>query len=296
VATCDHRRESARRVAERFSAEAYDDYAEMLARPDIDVVSICLPQHLHHSATVRALNAGKHVLCEKPMAMSLQECDAMIDAAKQAVRQLGVVFNFRHSTTARTVLGLVHRGAIGRVCSLVASINLRETASFPPRVTWRTSRKTTTGGVLTHRVIHLLDFLLLILGEPSAIAATLVDDEDGLERTAALAFTFPHDAVATLLATTSAQQVGTRIELFGTGGTLVMTDRTVDLNGQSVPLEADILVPEEIRGCLAFGTGHVWAMREFVAAIQVSAPPPVSGLEGRRMQHLLERIYARAAN
>src|SRR5579871_4998598 len=89
VATCDHHRASAQRLGERFGADATDNYAELLSRDDVDIVCICLPQHLHYSATVDALQAGKHVLCEKPMAMTLQECDAMIEAATHADRQLG---------------------------------------------------------------------------------------------------------------------------------------------------------------------------------------------------------------
>jgi predicted dehydrogenase len=294
LATVDHKRAAAERLAERFGGSACDTYKELLARRDIDIVSICLPQHVHCAATLQALEAGKHVLCEKPMALSVAECDAMIEGAVRAQRQLGVVFNFRYAATARTVLDLVRDGAIGRVSSLVASVSMRATAAYPPRVAWRESRSTTTGGILTHRVIHLLDFLVLLLGEPHAVAATLVDDQSGLEEAAAVSFRFAHDVVATLSATISAQQLGTRIDIHGTGGSVVMTDRTVEFNGCSVPLLDDIAVPPELADCLIFGTGHVWAMRDFVEAVRSGTPAPVGGADGRRMQQLMEDLYRNA--
>lgn len=82
TAVCDIVEERAEEMAKLYGAKAYTDYRDVLANKEIDAISICLPNYLHASVTIAALNAGKHVLCEKPMATSKDEAEAMIAAGK----------------------------------------------------------------------------------------------------------------------------------------------------------------------------------------------------------------------
>jgi predicted dehydrogenase len=292
VAAVDSKMAAAEQLAGRFGGEASLSLDAVLDNPDVNAVSVCLPQALHHDIAVRALAQGKHVLCEKPMAMTTAECQAMIQAAGAAGRQLGMVFNYRYSQVARAARDLVAGGAIGDIRSVLVRMNLRESATYPPPAAWRESPLTTTGGILTHRVIHVLDFLVLLLGEPRETAAVLVDDGTRLEHTAAVTFGFSGGAVGGVVATTSAADPGTRIELNGSRGRLVLGDTTVDLDGDQVPLPTDIDVPRTLRSSLPFGTGHVWVMSDFIEAVVTNTPPPVSGADGLRLQRVLDGIYA----
>jgi predicted dehydrogenase len=291
VAAVDSKIAAAEQLVGRFGGEASVSLDAALNNPDVSAISVCLPQALHHDIAVRALACGKHVLCEKPMAMTTAECQAMIEAAGAASRQLGVVFNYRYSQVARAARDLVARGAVGDVRSVLVRMNLRESATYPPPAAWRESPLTTTGGILTHRVIHVLDFLVLLVGEARQTAAVLVDDEKRLEHTAAVTFGFEGGAVGSVVATTSAADPGTRIEINGSRGRLVLGDTTVELDGDHVPLPTDIDVPEALRGSLLFGTGHVWVMRDFIEAVLRDTPPPVSGVDGLRLQRVLDGIY-----
>jgi predicted dehydrogenase len=292
VAAVDSKLAAAEQLAGRFGGQASVSLDAVLDNPDVNAISVCLPQALHHDVAVRALAYGKHVLCEKPMAMSIVECQAMIEASGAAGKQLGVVFNYRYSQVARAARDLVAGGAIGDLRSVLVRMNLRESATYPPPAAWRESPLTTTGGILTHRVIHVLDFLVLLLGEPRETAAVLVDEGTRLEHTAAVTFGFAGGAVGSVVATTSAADPGTRIEINGSRGGLVLRDATIELDGDHVPLPTDIDVPEALRSSLPFGTGHVWVMRDFIEAVLTNTPPPVSGVDGLRLQRVLDAIYA----
>ena len=295
VAAVDTKLAAAEQVTRQFGGQPSQDMQVVFERGDVQAVVICLPQPLHAAVTRHALAAGKHVLCEKPMAMTTPECQSMIDAAERASRHLGVVFNYRYAPVARVARELIERGEIGDVRSVVARMNLRQSATYPPPAAWRDSRTTTSGGVLTHRVIHVLDFLTLVLGEPRKIAAVLLDDAAGLEHTAAVSFGFDSGCVATLSVTTAAADAGTRIEISGARGSLVIGDASLELNQQPVQLPPDLDVPPPLRPSLQFGTGHVWVMRDFVNAVATDTPPPVSGADGLRMQRVLEQVYAARA-
>ena len=116
VAFADIHEETARRTAGEFGVDScYTDYHEMLARDDIDLVSVCTPPFEHARNSIDALNAGKHVLCEKPMAGSLQECDAMLDAARSSGRSLSQVFQWRYRREVLLAKALIDEGKLGRV-------------------------------------------------------------------------------------------------------------------------------------------------------------------------------------
>ena len=117
LAVCDCFPEKARELASRYhlNPAVSEDVREVLAREDIDAVSVCLPPSAHSDTAVAASNAGKHVICEKPMAGSLEECDAMIEAARTNGRLLGVVAQNRYKTPNQKVKRLLDEGAIGAV-------------------------------------------------------------------------------------------------------------------------------------------------------------------------------------
>ena len=95
VAVCDINEERVNEVAEQYNAKAYTNYEELLNDADIDAISVCLPNYLHAEVSIAALNKGKHVLCEKPMATSKEEAEAMIQAAEASGKKLMIGHNQR---------------------------------------------------------------------------------------------------------------------------------------------------------------------------------------------------------
>lgn len=118
VAFCDIIPEKAEKAAKEFGvpgAKVYTDYRELLADQTIDVVHVCTPNRMHAPITIDALNAGKHVMCEKPMAKTAQEARAMVEAAKKSGKKLTIGYQNRHKAESRYVKSVIERGDLGEI-------------------------------------------------------------------------------------------------------------------------------------------------------------------------------------
>jgi predicted dehydrogenase len=129
VAVADVRGDVVRAVGERYVVEAYEDYRDLLARDDIQIVDICTPEFLHAEQVIAAAEAGKHVHCEKPMASSVEECDAMIAACAKAGVKLMIGHSRRFTPRYAKMKAAVDSGEIGPV--RFVRENERRPSSFP---------------------------------------------------------------------------------------------------------------------------------------------------------------------
>jgi predicted dehydrogenase len=165
VAVADQKREKAERLASTAGATAYDNAAAMLASDDIDVVIVCVPNYVHASITAKALHAGKHVLVEKPMALTPDECESMIAAAKAADRKLTVGHVTRFFPEYANAKRLVEQGAVGAP----AAIRTRRVSAYPPAEWFADPAR--SGGILVDLVVHDLDWLLWCFGPITRVYA-----------------------------------------------------------------------------------------------------------------------------
>lgn len=148
----------------------YGDYSEMLADPDIDAVSIAVPNYLHLPVTLDALAAGKHVLVEKPLARNVVEGQQMIDAAKAAGKILMIIFNRRGRHDVQIVKHEVERGRLGTIYHAKAFWMRR--SGIPGLGSWFTSKELAGGGPLIDLGVHALDMGLWILGNPTPVSVS----------------------------------------------------------------------------------------------------------------------------
>ncbi len=161
VAVCDIVEERARAAAERSGATAYTDYCQLLEHQDVDVAIIALPNDLHAEASIAAAETGKHVLCEKPMALTLEEADAMIEAAKKTgvKMMVGQTRHFDHRYVS--IKEQLDAGMVGRLVFIRHSA--RQFLPFPPDAwQWDPQRG---GGVFLNISIHATDLLRWFFGE-----------------------------------------------------------------------------------------------------------------------------------
>ena len=173
VAVADPVEENARRRAEPVGASTFDSYLTMLAEADIDAVDICLPHHLHRDAIIAAAEAGKHILCEKPLCLSLAEAAEVTAAVEASGVTLMCAHNQLFSPTVAKAKALIAAGTIGDV------YQVRTTDSFyndfdPASMGWRASAATSGGGELIDTGYHP-SYLLLHLADaaPASVAAML---------------------------------------------------------------------------------------------------------------------------
>ncbi|QFK72459.1 Gfo/Idh/MocA family oxidoreductase [Pradoshia sp. D12] len=173
TAVCDLVEERAKKMAELYGSEVYTDYDEIIARNDIDAVSICLPNYLHAPVTIAALKSGKHVLCEKPMATSKQEAEEMIHAAREASKKLMIAHNQRFVASHQTAKGILDSGKLGKIYSFRTAFGHPgpEGWSVDGKESWFFNKKQAFIGALGDLGVHKSDLLRYLFGEFSAVSA-----------------------------------------------------------------------------------------------------------------------------
>lgn len=214
-AVCDIFVEKAQQLIDQYqlkNAVAVKDFHDILADEGIDAVSICLPPSLHAPTAVDCLNGGKHVICEKPMAGSLEECDQMIRASDANGKLLSIVTQNRYKTPHMKTKQLLDAGAIGPV--LFATIN-----SFWWRgenyydLWWRGTWEKESGGCVINHAVHHIDMMQWMLGMPrevNAVISNVGHDNSECEDVAIATLTYPNMMVqmtATILTHSEDQEM-----------------------------------------------------------------------------------------
>lgn len=158
----------AQELAEKFGGKAFASVEELLADPSIDAVSVCVANFAHAEMTIKALEAGKHVLCEKPMAVTLAECEAMVAAAKKAGKHLMIGHNQRLAKAHVVAKKMIEEGAIGRILTFRTTFGHSgpETWSIDPgKGVWFFDKKRAAMGAMADLGIHKTDLIQFLTGQ-----------------------------------------------------------------------------------------------------------------------------------
>ena len=180
VALCDLNKPKLDELCEKFSVPGYTDYKEMSEKEDFDAAILNLPHGLHADASIFFLESGRHVLVEKPMANTLEECDKMLESAKKSGKKLAVGHIQRFFRPNRVVKEYIENGILGKFCmySEQRSINY----FLPDRPAWFTNKKMAGGGIIMNYGAHAFDKLFYVCGKRpisiTANTANLINDRD----------------------------------------------------------------------------------------------------------------------
>jgi predicted dehydrogenase len=304
-------------LAARFGVpQTFREYADMLAQPDIDAVSIAVPNALHAPVTIAALEAGKHVLVEKPLARTPDEGRAMIAAAKQAGKVLMISFNHRQRNDVQWLRQYVETGALGKIYYAKAYWMRRK--GIPGLGSWFVNKEQAGGGPLIDLGVHILDIAMFLMGEPTPVAVSANTYAEfgprGLKgwewkkstgqsvhyEVEDLATAFVRlEGGATLLleaswATHSSAGDDYGVVLYGTEGGAELTIKNYGYEN-TIRLFADVNgVPHDAMPTVPRGGGHVQVVERFVAAILDGAPAIPGAAEGLRRAELIDAIYRSA--
>ncbi|MCK9222085.1 MAG: Gfo/Idh/MocA family oxidoreductase [Limnochordia bacterium] len=173
VAVCDIKEDRAKDFTVKYNCKDYYlDYKEMLARDDIDAVEICTPHHLHKDMAIDAANAGKHILTEKPMALSVADADAMIEAAEKNGVTLGVIFQNRYNDASVAVKEAIDSNKLGKILGARAFITWKRTDEYYKGSDWKGTWDKEGGGFLIDQAIHTIDLMQWLVGDVETIRAT----------------------------------------------------------------------------------------------------------------------------
>jgi UDP-N-acetyl-2-amino-2-deoxyglucuronate dehydrogenase len=317
TAVCSRSREKAETFAAKYNIKPYSDVAEMVTKEKIDVVIICTPHPNHRVPAIAALETGAHVLVEKPLASSLEDCDAMLEASNRCGKLIGVVCQRRWYPPAMRVKNAIDEGKIGQpVFGTVNMLGWRDKAYYdsdPWRGTWQGEG----GGVLVNQAPHQLDMLQWFMGEIDELYgqwSNLNHPYIEVEDTANAILKFKNGAVANIIVSNS-QKPGIfgKVHVHGENGASVgvQTDGgAMFVAGMSSILEPPVndlwTVPGEekmlqqwVKEDTDFFNNlpnqtdyfHERNIEDFLRAIQNGEKPLITGEEGRVTVEIFTAIY-----
>jgi predicted dehydrogenase len=294
-------RSRAERFAREYSVEAYQDYHYLLERKDIDVVCICTPSGLHAQMGVDAAHAGKHVIVEKPMALSLADADRLIAAAKSAKVKLCIVLQNRYNPPMQDLRRLVDEGQLGQL--LLANVTVRW---YRPQEYYEDGWHGTwamDGGALMNQSIHHIDALQWLMGDVESVCAytgTLAHKMEAEDTgVAVLRFTSGALGVVEGSTITFPENLEGSIALFGeqgsvkVGGTALNRKIFWKVEGQ-IEHERELITRDQVDPPSVYGTSHKAVIADMIAAIVEDRQPHTDGVEGRKSLALVLGMYESA--
>lgn len=225
LAVCDIVKERADALAEKYQAKSYTDYqALLLDNPGLDIVAICTPNGLHAEHSIAALKAGFHVLCEKPMALSVQDCGDMINAAERANRRLFIVKQNRFNPPVAAVKKILDEGRLGNIYSVQLNCFWNRNNAYYEN-SWKGTKKL-DGGTLFTQFSHFIDLLYWLVGDvKDAHSFTANYHHDGIiefEDTGVVTLKFYNGAIGTINYTVNSfdKNMEGSLTVFGEKGTV----------------------------------------------------------------------------
>lgn len=289
----------AKTAANRYHVQVYDDYIKLLKIKDIDIVCICTQSGEHLKPTIEAALAGKHVLSEKPLEITVERADKMIDICKKQGVKLGCVFQNRFSQGFIALKQAVDDGKLGKLLMGKASINWHRKESYYTDSPWRGTIKGDGGAALINQGIHTIDLLMSIMGNAKSVFGkvnTVVHKIEG-EDIANAIVEFKNGAMGNITAGTSLYPgYPERLEIYGEKGSVILVaGNIVDWN---VKGESRNMNTEDKKG--KSGSSDPMAIANYLHKAQISnmieavinnTEPLINGEEGRKSIELIQAIY-----
>jgi predicted dehydrogenase len=276
--------------------------------PEVRAVTIATPSGAHADIAVPCLEAGKAVLCEKPLEVSLEAVDRILEAAKRGGGTLAGVFQMRLQRGARTLKAAVESGRFGRLTSCSAYIKWWRSHEYYSSSSWKGTYKLDGGGALINQGIHAVDLLQWIAGLPeevSAFAAKLSHVDIEAEDSVAAVLRYSHGGLGVIEAATSAWPgADLRIEIIGDrGSATLVNDRIVRWEFADAQPDDETVRQELSKGSMTVGSsdprgmsweGHRMLVTDLAQAIIEGRPPMIPGAEARRAVQLVLAVYESA--
>jgi predicted dehydrogenase len=303
VALCDTLPEKARQMAATYPAAIYADIHELLQHPDLDAVIVTTPSGLHADLGILAAQAGKHVLVEKPMDVSLAKADALIAAADAAGVKLGVISQHRFDDAMQDLKAAIAAGKLGQLNFGGSYTQWYRAQAYYDSGNWRGTWALDGGGALINQSIHYVDLLQYVMGpveEICARTAALAHERIEVEDIAIATVKFASGALGVIEGMTLAYPgFCARLEIFGAdGGVIIENDQVKEWRLRSgEAYERPIQEMGFIGGTTSADIWHHSHRRQiddFIQAIRADRPPLVTGQDGRKPLEIVLAIYQSA--
>ena len=299
VAVCDRIAERAQSLAQRYGADWTTDLDAILDRSDVHVVCVCLPTRLHLEVAEQAAAAGKHLVVEKPLELSLERADLLLDSARRHAVAVATIFNRRFAPALEAARRAVQEGRLGRL--LVADMYYKSYRSqaYYDDSGWRGTWQHEGGAALINQGIHGVDLLRWLAGPIAQVfgyAEHLRRDIEADDTTLAVA-RYANGALGVIQAMTSIHpRLPDRIELHGIEGSILLSDYRIarwEVPGAE-DWPAQVAALEHAAGREPTQVGHYAQVADMVGVVRDGRAPLIDGEEGRRSLEVVLAIYASA--
>jgi predicted dehydrogenase len=292
--------------AREYGCRAYAQLDELLADPEVQIITICTPSGAHLEPALAAARAGKHVVVEKPLEITLDRCDAIIAACEEAGVRLATIFPSRFSPANIALKEAIAAGRFGRLTLGDTYVKWWRTQEYYDSGGWRGTWALDGGGAYMNQAIHNVDLLYWLMGdvrEVCGLTATLAHERIEVEDVGTAVVRFANGALGTLEAATSVYPgLLKKTEIHGTTGSAIIEQDSIVLWEFQQPLPGDAALLQQLgKGNTVSGgaadpkaisfVGHQRQFEDFIAAIETGRPPIIDGREGRKSVEIILAIY-----
>ena len=289
----------------KHQCRGFSDLDEFLERADVDIVTICTPSGAHAEPACKAAEAGKHVIVEKPIEVTLQRADQIIEACEANNVRLGAVFQSRFSEASKLLKRAIEENLFGVLTLGSAYVRWYRPQEYYDSGEWRGTIALDGGGALMNQSIHAIDLLRWLMGDVASVQSftdMLVHDKIEVEDTAVAILRFTSGALGVIEGSTGAYPgYAKRIEISGERGTVVLTEDRITEWSFAEPTELDAQVKMLAQDGSGKGgaadpmainyTGHKAQFEDFIEAVRKGTPPSIDGIEGRKTLEVVLAIY-----
>lgn len=308
VATCDPIEEKAvekkdqyiKDLGEGVEINTYKDYKEMIEREDVDVVYIATESGYHPEIAIYCMNKGKHVICEKPMALSTNDADRMIECSRKNNVKLSISHQNRFNAPIQKLRKEVEKGSFNRIINGTARILWNRNMGYYHQAPWRGTWKL-DGGTLMNQCIHNIDLLQWMLGgEVDTVYAqcdTFLRDIEA-EDFGAIIIRFKNGAIGIVEGTACVypKNLEETLSIFGETGTVCIGGIAVNkienwMFEKSDETEEEILKEQGQDPDTVYGFGHTALFRDVIEAIRNDREPLINGEEGKKAMEIILAAY-----
>lgn len=294
VACVDIKPERAEEFSRKYGGAAYTDYREVLELPEVDAVQVATPHYVHAEIAIAAAKAGKHILTEKPMAITVADMDMMINTAAENGVTLGVIFQNRYNDASQAVKKAIEAGKLGQLQGTRMFLTWRRTDAYYQESDWKGTWDKEGGGVLIDQAIHTIDLMQWMVGEIDYLEArydtrahNIIDVDDVAEAY----IKFKNGVIGCVYANCFyAYDAPIFLEIYGDKGIAQITGDTARI---TCGTETTIVEQSagETPGLRYWGYSHKRQIRDFYRDVQAGRQPFIDGNAGRKAVEIVLAMY-----
>ncbi len=306
ISVCDIKTDRAKKLAKKYSCDFYSNIEDLLSnQPGADVISICTPNGLHSDHTIKSLRAGKDVLCEKPMALTVSECENMISEAANAHKRLFIVKQNRYNPPVLELKRVITDKRLGKIFNVQLNCFWNRNIAYYQESNWKGTMNM-DGGILYTQFSHFIDLLLWLIGDIKRVQVIrknfLHQGNIDFEDTGVISFEFTSGAIGTINYTINSHNKNMEgsLTVFGESGTVKIGGQYLNVieyqNIENYQMKSETVINKanEYGSYQGSMSNHDKVYQNILNVIEGKENIATNAIEGMKVVKTIENIYAQS--